>query len=169
MTLTDVPIEVSTIPPPSIRGGAARPWNSALAVEDTLLTASPAPSLVIDQTTLVLRRDLGPTAWVVFEALLLESTPTTRAQVRVASTSIRSLAGSLGLAKDTVARALGRLRRAGLVTAMQTRTVAGTFATGSYRLTVPDSITLTVTHTNRAAPSPSRRASVSQLALVLDS
>ena len=85
--------------------------------------------------------------------------------------SVRSLAASLGLAKDTVARALGRLRRAGLVAATQTRTRAGMFATGSYRLTVPDAITVTVTHTARAAPSLSRRRrrSVSQLAPRIDS
>ena len=46
-------------------------------------------------------------------------------------------------AKDTVACALGRLRRAGRVTACQTRTTAGIFTTGSYLLTIPDSVTIT--------------------------
>jgi predicted transcriptional regulator len=115
-----------------------------------------------------LRRRLGPTAWVVFEELLLASTGPEDGPV--ATVSVRSLAASLGLAKDTVASALGRLRRAGLVTATQTRTGAGLFTTGSYRLTVPDAITVTVTHTTRRTTgSRRRRRSVSQLALSIDS
>lgn len=85
------------------------------------------------------RRQLGPTAWVVFEELLLASTGTGGGCV--ASVSIRTLADRLGLAKDTIARALGRLRRAGLVTARQARTDTGVFATGCYVLDVPASIT----------------------------
>ena len=116
-----------------------------------------------------LRRGLGPTAWTVFEELLLASTATPTGQR--ASVSVRSLAGRLGLAKDTVARALKRLRRAGLVTPVQSRTSAGVFAAGSYLLTIPDSITIeAVPHPTRASTrSPSRpQPNVSQLALAID-
>lgn len=115
------------------------------------------------------RRQLGPTAWVVFEELILASTGT--GEGCVASVSIRTLADRLGLAKDTIARALGRLRRAGLVTARQSRTDAGVFATGCYVLDVPASITF-CDHTPTAptTPRPSTRRSRQhdhQLALTL--
>jgi DNA-binding IclR family transcriptional regulator len=50
----------------------------------------------------------------------------------VARASVRSLAAELELDKDTVARALVRLRRSGLVLQM-----GGRFTVGLYRLTVP--------------------------------
>jgi DNA-binding transcriptional ArsR family regulator len=108
-----------------------------------------------------LRRRLGPTAWVVFEELIFASTRTRDG--RVASVSIRTLAARLGLAKDTVARALNRLRRAGLVTASQSRTDSGVFASGSYTLHVPASIT--VTDHRPAAPTAPRQRVADQLAL----
>lgn len=83
-----------------------------------------------------LRRALGPTAWTVFEELLLVSTAS--AGERQASVSVRSPTTRLGLAKDTVARALPQLRRAGLVTPIQSRTPAGVFAAGRYQLTIPE-------------------------------
>jgi DNA-binding IscR family transcriptional regulator len=115
-----------------------------------------------------LRRVLGPTAWAVFEELLLVSTSTPDG--RQASMSVRSLAQRLGLAKDTVARALTRLRRAGLVTPIQSRTSAGAFGAGSYLLTIPDSITIQavsrLARASRRSRSPQPRGS--QLALAID-
>jgi DNA-binding transcriptional ArsR family regulator len=127
--------------------------------------------LVIDAASIELRRRLGPTAWAVFEELLLSSTgPTDRC---TASVSVRSLASQLGLSKDTVARALGRLRRAGLVAACQARSTAGIFTTGSYRLTIPDTIAITTRTTRTTRPSSSharaRRPVDAQLALAIDS
>ena len=107
----------------------------------------------IDVTAAELRRRLGPTSWVVFEELLLASSGSSPC---VASVSVRSLAASLGLSKDTVTRALVRLRRAGLVTAHQTRTTSGLFATGTYRLMIPESISVTTRRPPR--PTPRRRA-----------
>ena len=75
--------------------------------------------VVLGTDTAELRRRLGPTAWVVFEELLLASTGPNEACH--ASVSVRSLAARLGLAKDTVARALIRLRRVGLVSNCQSR------------------------------------------------
>lgn len=125
--------------------------------------------LVLTVESLELRRRLDPTAWMVFEELLLASTNT--GDGYLASVSIRALADRLGLAKDTIARALSRLHRAGLANARQSRTDTGVFATGSYLLTVPPSITVT-DHTptsptrGRSArrPTPSRDQ---QLALTL--
>jgi len=55
----------------------------------------------------------------------------------VSVVSIRSLASSLGLAKDTVARAVRRLRDLGVLEAVQARSESGVFEAGSYRLDVP--------------------------------
>jgi DNA-binding transcriptional ArsR family regulator len=82
-----------------------------------------------------LRRRIGPTAWVVLEEMLQRSSAG-GGQV-VAEVSIRSLGSSLGLAKDTVGRALRRLRELGAIEARQQRTSSGPFDAGSYRITVP--------------------------------
>ena len=87
-----------------------------------------------------LRRAFGPTSWMVLEELLLCSTGP--ADACVAQVSVRALAASLGLAKDTVGRAIRRLRSAGLVTVVQQRTDAGIFDTGTYLIAVPDCITV---------------------------
>jgi DNA-binding transcriptional MocR family regulator len=82
-----------------------------------------------------LRRRVGPVAWVVLEEVLQRSTGD--GDDVVAQVSIRSLASSLGLAKDTVARAVGRLRDLGVIEAAQARSRSGVFEAGSYRLAVP--------------------------------
>jgi DNA-binding transcriptional MocR family regulator len=82
-----------------------------------------------------LRRHVGPTTWVVLEEMLQRSTGDDDRVV--AQVSIRSLASSLGLAKDTVARAVGRLRDLGAIDASQARSRSGVFEAGSYRLVVP--------------------------------
>lgn len=122
--------------------------------------------MVIDGASIELRRSLGPTAWLIFEELLLASAGTD--DRCTASVSVRSLAARLSLAKDTVARAMVRLRRAGLVTACPARTTAGMFTAGTYRLTIPETITITT----RPTPRPSSRAhrpAGAQLALSIES
>lgn len=128
--------------------------------------------IVLAAGSVEVRHQLGATAWVVFEQLLLEST--SRGDVCEASVSVRSLAAQLGLSKDTVARAVTRLRRAGLVEASQSRAATGAFATGCYRLCVPDSITVT-DHTLSTPPTSACSSlrtrssrSTSQLALAID-
>jgi hypothetical protein len=97
-------------------------------------------SVVIGAASSDLRRALDPTSWVVLEELLLCSNGTT--DECVAFVSVRSLAASLGLAKDTAARAIRRLRDIGLVTVAQQRTEAGIFDTGSYQVAIPNGVTL---------------------------
>lgn len=82
-----------------------------------------------------LRRRVGPTTWVALEEMLQRSTGDD--DHVVAQVSIRSLASSLGLAKDTVTRAVGRLRDLGVIDASQGRSRSGVFEAGSYRLAVP--------------------------------
>ena len=88
-----------------------------------------------------LRAYLGPTAWAVLEEMMQRSTGD--GDHVVGQVSIRSLASSLGLAKDTAARADRRLRDLGVIKAEQLRSDSGVFQTGSYRLDVP-TVCLTV-------------------------
>lgn len=105
-------------------------------MEMELLPADPTPrAVVIGPASSELRRVLGPTSWAVLEEMALRSTDV--GEHRVAQVSERALASSLGLAKDTAARAIRRLRDAGLVTAIQERTQSGIFDVGTYRLSVP--------------------------------
>ena len=78
----------------------------------------------------VLRRALGPTAWVVLEVLVERSEEL--AGERVSVTSVRAVASELGVAKNTAARALSMLRTAGVITVAQGRDAAGRFAEASY-------------------------------------
>ncbi len=125
-------------------------------------------SVVVGAASSELRRALGPTSWVVLEELLLRSHGTN--EECVARVSVRSLAASLGLAKDTAARAIGRLRDAGLVTVAQQRTEAGIFDTGSYVIAIPNGVTL-IAPTAAASQSRARvgRHDSSQLSLAIES
>jgi DNA-binding transcriptional ArsR family regulator len=102
-----------------------------------------------------MRRVLAPSAWMVLEELLLCSSASIDGE-RVASVSLRTFSRSLGLSKDTAAKAIRQLRDAGLVTVAQRRTDAGTFESDSYAITLPDGVTLAVP----APVSPWNRARV---------
>jgi hypothetical protein len=68
--------------------------------------------LELDSASLELRRQLGPTAWMVFEERLLASAGSVGSCD--AEVPVRALAARLGLAKNAIARAMTRLRRFGL-------------------------------------------------------
>jgi hypothetical protein len=78
-------------------------------------------------------RQVGPAAWTVLSALAVDAEP--GPGERMARVSVRSLALELGLDKDTVARASGRLRDAGLVSHERVR-----FDRSVYRLNVPENV-----------------------------
>jgi DNA-binding transcriptional ArsR family regulator len=125
-------------------------------------------SVVVGAAASELRRAVGPTSWMVLEEMLMRSTG--RAGACVSSVSVRALAASLGLAKDTAGRAIRRLRDAGLVTVAQQRTVAGVFDTGTYVIALPDGVTLI--HTAPATSQPRARVGrrdFSQLSLAIES
>ena len=117
-----------------------------------------------------MRRRLGPTAWVVLEQLLTSSTGP-EGDCR-ACVSVRTLAAELAMSKDTVARALARLRSAGIVSADQSRSATGTFTAGGYVIDVPNGIAFDDTGhaptTPTTRPHRASRHHGSQLALVLD-
>jgi DNA-binding transcriptional MocR family regulator len=135
------------------------------------MSTEPSPrALLVGSSSTALRRRLGPTAWMVLEEIALRSTVI--GERRVARVSIRTLAGSLGIAKDTAARAVRSLRAAGVVTGAQQRTAGGVFDTGIYTITVDPEI-LTVKPSSAspssARPRPSEAPSrVSQLPLELE-
>ena len=95
-------------------------------------------SLLLGPTADETRRSLGPLAWAALEALVTDARPT--GDVDVADTSVRQLAEHLGVAKNTAHRALTALRSAGFIEPLQSRSTAGQFASGSYRLAVAPSI-----------------------------
>ena len=106
-----------------------------------------------------LRAFVGSAAWAVLEEMMQCSTG--NGGRVVAQVSVRSLASSLGLAKDTVNRAVRRLRDLGVIHAEQRRSDSGVFQTGSYRLDVP-TVCLTVdtsatANHRRPHPTPHRR------------
>lgn len=83
-----------------------------------------------------LRRALDAMSWVVLEELLARSTGDPDKPVTTAS--VRSLATSLGVAKDTVGRAVAHLRDFGVLYIVQDRsTTSEVFASTRYRITVP--------------------------------
>ena len=135
---------------------------------ERLLPAEATRSIVVAFDASELRRDLGPTSWMVLEELLLRSTGP--ADACVACVSVRALAASLGLAKDTAGRAIRRLRENGLIRVAQRRTDAGIFGTGIYLITVPECITLTAPTPAASQPRPrSIRRDSSQLSLAIES
>jgi hypothetical protein len=115
-----------------------------------------------------LRRSLGLASWAVLEELLAVSAGD--ASSSIADTSVRAIAASLGVAKDTVARAFVRLRQVGLVVVEQRRTGDGVFGSCTYTVSVPsDMFDLEPAHS--VAPPRSHRTTrttvnVAQLSLI---
>jgi DNA-binding GntR family transcriptional regulator len=91
-----------------------------------------------------LRRAVGVTAWCVLEELVMDASVDARGRF-VASTNVRRLAASLGVSKDTAARAVARLVRAGVVERnTNARGERGTFPTAVYVIDVERVAGLTI-------------------------
>ena len=69
-------------------------------------------TLVVDASSTDLRRRVGANSWVVLEELLLGASIAASGCAESRAT-VRALAERTGLSKDTVARSLQRLRKAG--------------------------------------------------------
>ena len=132
--------------------------------------AEQRPALVLGSAAAELRRALGPVAWVVLESLAESSID--RSGVTVSEMSVRGLADEIGLANDTIARAVQRLLRARLVSRIDARLIDGRFGHGCYVLDIPDDLfnvcptRVPSTTTRRVATKPSHRPE--QLALLDD-
>lgn len=111
----------------------------------------------VDPASSPLRRQLGPAPWFVLEELVLVGA------AEGAETNVRSLAAGLSLNKDTVARALSRLRAAGLVVAEPQGSVAGRFAPGRYRVAPFPGLQVLDEGTKCPSSRPSRRPAPPQL------
>lgn len=81
------------------------------------------------------RRAVGAIAWIALEYLAATSTKCDGDTV--SHESVRRLADALGLAKDTVGRALRRLADAGFIAYVPARSSDGRFGRSHYRLTFP--------------------------------
>ena len=109
---------------------------------------------------------VGPTAWVVLETLLHDAEPTGSDEY-AAHRSIRDLAAEIGLAKDTVARAIRALREVGLISHAQRRSGAGTFDPGRYAISLPNDVA-TTSAVIAAASRSTQRATTAQLSLAFE-
>ena len=138
--------------------------------------------VVVGPAAHVLRRRVGAVAWMVLEEMLEHSQQDGDGDGRrVAAVSVRSLATSLGVAKDTVHRAITRLRDLGVIEPHQSRTTSGSFSAGGYRLDAPATC-LSILDDSPSAPAcpgrsapqaPRRRAAAAsqasdQLSLLLE-
>ena len=130
------------------------------------------PPLTLGGAAPDVRRATGPTAWAVLECLAASCVEL--AGETVSYESVRGIADSLDLAKDTVARALRRLSAQRLVTYVASREHDGRFGSSHYRLTLPPDLFAESIHKSTPAPpkrnSHSRRQSArprpSQLSLI---
>ena len=112
-------------------------------------------TVVVGPAAHELRRYVGATSWVVLEEMMqAASGPAGRL---VAEVSIRSLAASLGLAKDTVTRAVRRLRDVGVIEVEQRRSQRGVFQAGVYRIAVPTSCLAVVASTTQRSRTSSTK------------
>jgi hypothetical protein len=84
------------------------------------------------------RRMVGPVVWSVLE--LLTEAAELDGDRTVSCCSVRGVAVELGLANDTVARALRRLGDASLLRHKVDREASGRFGSGRYVLTIPPNV-----------------------------
>ncbi len=82
------------------------------------------------------RRLIGPVAWCVLE-VCVAAVDTGSPDRRVVA-SVRSIAAGLGVSKNTAARALVVLRRAGLLRTQRQERPNGRFGPGHYVLITPN-------------------------------
>lgn len=86
--------------------------------------------LVLTSASRALRRSVGPTAWVVLEALTADAVRD--GDALVVMTSVRRLADALGLGRDAAAGAVQALAFAGRIRVESTRNRSGRFTTSRY-------------------------------------
>jgi DNA-binding IclR family transcriptional regulator len=86
---------------------------------------------------------------------------------RTSTASVRAIAADLGVAKNTVQRALARFVRAGVAHPVQERDPQGRFRPGRYRLNLTGVLATAPTPTpRRPRPRTVRRAAPAQLSLL---
>jgi hypothetical protein len=86
--------------------------------------------LVLTTASRALRRSVGPTAWVVLEALTADAVRD--GDALIVMTSVRRLADALGLGRDAVAGAVQALAFAGRIRVESSRNRSGRFGASRY-------------------------------------
>lgn len=92
-------------------------------------------ALLLGPDAAVIRRELGPVAWAVLEALAERA-----GNGMVTATSVPALARSLRLGRDRTGVAVRRLEQRGLLQRVARRSEGGRFGTIGYRLVVPAAV-----------------------------
>ncbi len=131
-----------------------QPDASASAADRSPLPAN-AQALVATEESLALRRRLGPLAWSTLQHMALGSHRTERGWA--VPMGVRDIAAGIAVTKDTAARAVSRLTRAGLVTRTQVEVLGGGRRSG-YLLALPDSLRLIGSPTTSRQPPRGRPA-----------
>ncbi len=127
------------------------------------------PCLTLGPSAFRIRRLVGPIAWAVLECVAADAVKC--GADTVSYQSVRGVAEALGLANDTVARALRRLASERLVAYVEGRRQDGRFGGSHYRLTVPADLFLDLRSPPRMPSStppdrPSHRPLAIQLSLI---
>ncbi len=99
------------------------------------------------------RRLIGPVAWCVLEVLVAAADPASPDGCAVGA-SVRSSAAELGVSKNTAARAVVVLRRAGLLRTQRQPRANGRFGPGQYVLITPNVDPATSSSTTTAEGDP---------------
>ena len=108
--------------------------------------------LILTSASRALRRSVGPTAWVVLEALTADAVGD--GDDLVVITSLRRLADELGLGRDAVAGAVQALAFAGRLRVESTRDDGGRFGASRYVVLAGGALR----RVSDDAPGPSRAA-----------
>jgi DNA-directed RNA polymerase specialized sigma24 family protein len=103
------------------------------------VTGSTINQIILDPASRTWRRQLGSQPWAAFEELALNAVVTDDGWT--AAVGVRDLGATLGITKDTAARAIATLRAAGLVTVVRAADDNGRSRSG-YRLNLPDGMSL---------------------------
>lgn len=101
---------------------------------------SPTTQIILDSPSRAWRRRLGPLPWAILEELAQQACRSK--QGWVVAVGVRDLGATVGVTKDTAARALATLRSAGIVTPARVQGSDGWYRSG-YQLNLPDGITIT--------------------------
>ncbi len=113
--------------------------------------------IVLGPAARELRRALRPIEWVVLEDVALDARPDD-AGALLAPTSARRVAEHLALTPGAVARALARLRSAGLVSHTRQAGPAGRFGLSAYVLGAVPGLEVLAPESDRPRPAPPRPA-----------